>query len=83
MAKQMETLKEHLKAKDRELGALEDELDNKNAEINNTSESLPILLSMFSLIRYPWSNQEVVDSFWKLWSCPRLSQRSEVSATPA
>lgn len=38
MTRQMETLKEQLKSKDKELGAMEDELDSKNAEINSTSQ---------------------------------------------
>jgi len=38
LTKEMEGLKEKLRAKDRELGAMEDELDNKNAELNQAGK---------------------------------------------
>ncbi|XP_067941576.1 uncharacterized protein C10orf67, mitochondrial-like isoform X2 [Watersipora subatra] len=38
MTKQLDSMKELLKSKDRELGAMEDELDSRNAEINASIE---------------------------------------------
>lgn len=54
MTKQLEGMKEQLKSKDRELGAMEDELDNKNTEITATGNYRLYTIGCMQLVVHCW-----------------------------